>query len=213
MHSERATGGAVRTATAHPGHLSESTERDRMELMFQEGVTPSGAETRGSTEVTQVPAPPDNLTAARSVFALASLLESQGANPYRVRAYRRAALGLLRLPQEAGQYLNTEGELVLPWLGERLRRKLGELVRQGRMQFQDELMAQLPQPYRELLAVPGIGPKTAARLMSEAGVFGLEALVRAAREGRLRRLRGIGVWRESQWEQAAAELLRPAEAA
>ena len=185
--------------------------------MFQEGVTLPGADTQGSaeaiTQVAQVPAPPDNLTAAQSVFALASLLELQGANPYRVRAYRRAALGLSRLPQEAGQYLNTEGELVLPWLGERLRRKLGELVRQGRMQFQDELMAQLPRPYRELLAVPGIGPRTAARLMSEAGVFGLEALVRAAREGRLRRLRGIGVWRELQWEQAAAGLLRPAEAA
>jgi DNA polymerase (family 10) len=147
------------------------------------------------------------------VFALAALLESQGANPYRVRAYRRAALGLLRLPHGAGEYLNPAGELVLPWLGERLRRKLGELVRQGRMQFQDELMAQLPRPYRELLAVPGIGPKTAARLMSEAGVFGLEALERAAREGRLRRLRGIGVWRESQWGQAAAELLHPADAA
>jgi DNA polymerase (family 10) len=178
--------------------------------MFQEGVVRPAPDAAAPAPV---PDPVDNQMAARTVFALASLLESQGANPYRVRAYRRAALGLLRLPQGAGAYLNSEGELVLPWLGERLRRKLGELVRQGRMQFQDELMAQLPRPYRELLAVPGIGPKTAARLMSEAGIFGLAALERAAREGRLRRLRGIGVRRESQWGQVAAELLHPADAA
>jgi DNA polymerase (family 10) len=184
-----------------------------MELMFQEGVVPPAVGPQAPPQVAEVPTQLDNQMAARSVFAIASLLESQGANPYRVRAYRRAALGLLRLPQGAGVYLNAAGELVLPWLGERLRRKLGELVRQGRMQFQEELMASLPQPFRELLLVPGIGPKTAARLMSEAGIFGLEALERAAREGRLRRLRGIGVWRESQWGQAAAELLRPAEAA
>jgi DNA polymerase (family X) len=151
----------------------------------------------------------DNLAAARAVFAVASLLESQGANPYRVRAYRRAAVGLLRLPAGAERYVSESGELVLPWLGERLRRKLGELVRRGKMQFQDDLLASLPRPFRELLSVPGIGPKTATRLMAEADVFGLEDLRQAAGEGRLRRLRGIGPRREASWAEAAARLLEP----
>jgi DNA polymerase (family X) len=150
----------------------------------------------------------DNLAAARAVFAVASLLESQGANPYRVRAYRRAAVGLLRLPAGAQRYVSEEsGELVLPWLGERLRRKLGELIRRGKMQFHDDLLAELPRPFRELLSVPGIGPKTAARLMAEAEVFGLEDLLKAAGEGRLRRLRGIGPRREASWGEAAAHLI------
>jgi DNA polymerase (family 10) len=152
----------------------------------------------------------DNLAAARAVFAVASLLESQGANPYRVRAYRRAAVGLLRLPAGARRYVSEEsGELVLPWLGERLRRKLGELIRQGKMQFHDDLLAELPRPFRELLSVPGIGPKTAARLMGEAEIFGLEDLIKAAGEGRLHRLRGIGLRREASWGEAAAHLIEP----
>jgi DNA polymerase (family 10) len=154
-----------------------------------------------------------NRAAARALFGVAALLESQGANPYRVRAYRRAAVGMLRLPEGAGCYLSGGGDLVLPWLGARLQRKLGQLVRQGRMEFQEELLASLPQPLRELLAVPGIGPRTAARLMAEAGVFGLVDLIRAADEGRLRALRGIGARREAQWAQAATGLLAPPEAA
>ena len=149
----------------------------------------------------------DNRDAARIVFVIASLLEGQGANPYRVRAYRRAALGMLRLPEPAARYASVEGELQLPWLGPRLRRKLGELVTRGRMEFHDEMLAELPPPYRELLAVPGIGPKTAERLIREAEISGLDELARAARDGRLRRLRGIGAVRERQLGDAAEALL------
>src|SRR5690242_2164911 len=124
------------------------------------------------------PTPPvDNQRASRTIFAVAALLESLGANPYRVRAYRRAALGVLRLPVEAERFLNDGGELALPWLGPRLRRKLGELVRRGRMQFYDDLVADLPQPVRELLGVPGVGPVTAARLIQVLGVRSAADLV------------------------------------
>ena len=152
----------------------------------------------------------DNRQAARTVFGLASLLESQGANPYRVRAYRRAALGMLVLPEQASRFTSPEGELVLPWLGPRLRRKLGELVTRGRMQFHDELLAELPRPFRDLLAVPGVGPKTAQRLIDELGIRSVRGLARAARQGRLRRLRGIGAVRERQLGLAAQALLAQA---
>ena len=152
----------------------------------------------------------DNRELAKFVFAIASLLESQGANPYRVQAYRRAALGLASLPQPAVQYVNAQGELELPWLGERLRRKLGELVVYGRMQFHDELLAQLPGPFRELLAVPGVGPKTAERAIRDLGVRSVPELARAARERRLRTLRWIGPRREQQLGQAAEALLAEA---
>src|SRR4028118_1783899 len=67
----------------------------------------------------------DNGEAARALFGVAALLEAQGANRYRVQAYRRAAVGMLRLPQGAFRYLDARGELTLPWLGKRLRRTLG----------------------------------------------------------------------------------------
>lgn len=153
-----------------------------------------------------------NRERALQVFAAASYLEARGANPYRVRAYRRAALRLLWLSEDASSFLTDDSELDLPGLGQRLRRKLGELVRTGRMSFHDELLAAEPRPIRTLMTVPGIGPKTADRLVSEAGVRGLKSLARAARSGRLRRLRGIGEARERAWAEAAELLLTPASA-
>lgn len=145
----------------------------------------------------------ENRQAADVIFTIAGLLEGQGANRYRVRAYRRAALGMLSLPERAARYVDDAGELDLPWLGSRLRRKLGELVVYGRMQFHDEVLADLPPPLRELLAVPGVGPKTAERLL-EAGIGGVRELAEAARGQRLRQLRGIGPLRERTLGAAAA---------
>ena len=151
-----------------------------------------------------------NQEAAGVIFSIASLLESLGANPYRIRAYRRAALGMLRLPEPARAYANADGELELPWLGTRLRRKLGELVTRGRMQFHDEVLAELPSDVRELIAVPGVGPKTAERLVRELDVHSIRQLAQAAREGRLQTMRGIGHLREQRLGDAAAALLTAA---
>jgi DNA polymerase (family 10) len=148
-----------------------------------------------------------NRERAFEVFAVASLLEARGANPYRVRAYRRAALRLLRMSEDAAQYLDENGELDLPGLGQRLRRKLGELVRTGHLSFHDELIAAEPRPVRTLMAVPGIGPKTAYRLVGECKVRGLKSLSRAARTGRLQQFRGIGPARERAWGEAADLML------
>lgn len=143
-----------------------------------------------------------NREAARTIFEIASLLEEQGANPYRVRAYRRAALSLLYLPEDAQRFAR-DGELELPWLGPRLRRKLGELVTTGQMQFHEALLSEQPQSFRELLAVPGVGPKTARRLIEEGGVRSVRGLVRAARAKRLQRLRRIGPRLERKLAEAA----------
>ncbi|MCC7104066.1 MAG: histidinol-phosphatase, partial [Chloroflexi bacterium] len=136
--------------------------------------------------------PVTNREAARTIFSIASMLESQGGNARRVRAYRRAALGLLYLPDQPRDHATDGGELDLPWLGPRLRRKLGELVTTGRTRFHEELLAEMPESFRQLMQVPGIGPRTAQRLVQDGGVRGIRGLVRAARARRLRRLRGIG---------------------
>jgi DNA polymerase (family 10) len=152
----------------------------------------------------------DNRERALRVFSVASFLEASGANPYRVRAYRRAAVRLLFLREDASAYLDERGELDLPGLGQRLRRKLGELVRTEKLSFHDELLAELPRPLRTLMTVPGIGLKTAERLVTERGVRGLRSLARSARRGRLRTLRGIGPAREQAWGEAAEALLAQA---
>lgn len=146
----------------------------------------------------------ENREAARALFAVAGLLEAEGANPYRVRAYRRAAASLLALPGQAAALVTPEAELPLPWLGSRLRKKLGELLTHGHMQFYDELVEALPAAKRELLAIPGVGPRTAALLITELGLTTADAVAEAATQGRLRTLRGIGARRERQLGEAAS---------
>jgi DNA polymerase (family 10) len=148
-----------------------------------------------------------NQEAAGAVFAVAALLESQGANPYRVRAYRRAAIGLMRLPEAMVRYTDEKGELALPWLGPSLRRRLGELATSGQLGIQLEILAALPRAQRELLSVPGVGPKTARRLQRELGVRSVSGLVRAATRGRIRALRGFGPRREQRLAEAARSVL------
>jgi DNA polymerase (family 10) len=78
------------------------------------------------------------------------------------------------------------------------------------MQFHQEILAELPRPYRELLTVPGIGPKTAELLMNELGIRSVRGLAQAARRRRLRKLRGIGPVREQRLGAAAEALIAEA---
>src|SRR5215467_11969170 len=74
---------------------------------------------------------PDKVTnrqVAEVLFNIATLLEMQQANPYRIQAYRNAARGLLALPEQAQAILARGEVLTFPSLGERLRRKIGELI-------------------------------------------------------------------------------------
>jgi DNA polymerase (family X) len=152
----------------------------------------------------------DNRERAIRILTVAALLETRGANPYRVRAYRRAAFGFLALPKDASAYLDEQGDLALPTLGPRLRRKLGELVRTDNLTFHDELLAELPAPMRLFMTIPGIGPIFSQRLIEDGGIQSLEQLAQAARQGTLRHLRGVGPLRERHWGEAADLLLTKA---
>jgi DNA polymerase (family 10) len=97
-----------------------------------------------------------NKDAADILFNVATILELAEDNPYRIRAYRRAARLLLGRPEEARVKLvdGKEGkELDLPGLGPRLRRKLGELLATGRMRFYVELCAELPDEVARLMQI------------------------------------------------------------
>lgn len=143
------------------------------------------------------------------LFNIASILEMTDGNPYRIRAYRRAARRLLRLRQPATDFLTPDGELALPGLGVRLRRKLGELFSQGEMRFYRDLYRSLPNALVQLMEVPGIGPRIALRLHLELGLETPEDVIEAAEAGRIRRLYRFGEKSEANLA-AAARALRPA---
>ena len=139
-----------------------------------------------------------NRDAANILFNVATILELAEDNPYRVRAYRRAAGLLLRYPEDAKVRLTDKGELDLPGLGPRLRRKLGELLSTGRMRFYVELCVDLPEGAARLMQIPAIGPKTALRLHEELGLGSAQDVYRAAQSNKIRTLYGFGPKRERQ---------------
>jgi len=121
------------------------------------------------------------------------LLENQGANPFRVRAYRRAAETLRRLRRPVEQILSEEGLGGLDRLsgiGPGLAAAIRDFVATGRMPLQERLATR--SPFGELCSVPGIGPVLAQRLHEELEIATLEDLEVSAYNGRLERVSGIG---------------------
>jgi DNA polymerase (family 10) len=134
---------------------------------------------------------------------IADLLEIQGANPFRIRAYRNAARILGELPQEAGVLVGRGENLTrLPGIGEDLATKVTEIVTTGHCGMLDRLRRELPPAITELLKVPGLGPKRVKTLYNELDVQTVEQLHRAAKDGRIRTVHGFGAKTEESILQA-----------
>lgn len=132
-----------------------------------------------------------NAEIARLLREMAELLEIDGANAFRVRAYVNAARVLEELP-EAAASLPHERLLELPGIGDDLAGKIEEIASTGSFKALRELQRKVPHAAVELLRVPGIGPKRARVLVDALGVRSRAGLVRAAKAGRLRTLAGFG---------------------
>lgn len=124
---------------------------------------------------------------------IADLLEIQGANPFRIRAYRNAARTLGELSQDVRMLVGKGDDLKrLPGIGDDLSAKIREIVATGRCSLLERLRTELPPAVTELLKIPGIGPKRVKALYHDLEVQTVEQLYRAARDGRIRALPGFG---------------------
>lgn len=136
----------------------------------------------------------ENIEIAKTLDEVADLLEIQGANPFRVRAYRTAArtIGTLSTPVES--MLRDDGHALeeLPGIGADLAGKISAICRTGELALLNQLKRKTPESLVTLLRIPGIGPKRAKLVYKKLGVKTLAQLERVARAGRLSKLRGMG---------------------
>ena len=124
----------------------------------------------------------------------ADILEQQAANPFRVRAYRRAAETISRLDEDLPALVEQGGidALVeLPNIGRGIATAINEILATGRWAQLERMRGSLD-PVQRLQAVPGIGPGLAEHIHDELHVDTLEGLELAAHDGRLEALKGIG---------------------
>ena len=135
-----------------------------------------------------------NQDIARRLQEVAQLLEDQGANRFRVRAYRAAAETIERLAvpaAEIAQQQGTDGLQALPGIGVSLARSIHTLVVTGRLPMLDRLRGRMD-PVSLLTSIPGIGPALAHRLHDELHIETLEQLEMSAHDGRLADIEGVG---------------------
>jgi DNA polymerase (family X) len=135
---------------------------------------------------------PTNAELARALGELADLLELKGEQAYRVNAYRRAATSVRLSPTPVAAGYREGRPPSLTGVGPGIAARLSELALTGRLRALEELREKVPPSLVELLRVPGVGPGTARRLWQALGISSLGELEAAAREGRLRGLRGLG---------------------
>ena len=130
-----------------------------------------------------------NAEVAELFNRLADLLEIEGANVFRVRAYRRAAQTIEDLPVSVAEMVEQGQDLTkLPGIGRDLAGKIEEIVKTGKFTALEEVTARLPSNLATLVAVPGLGPKRVQLIHDKLCVRSLEDLAEAARAHKLRTL-------------------------
>lgn len=139
---------------------------------------------------------------------IADWLELDQANPFRIRAYRNAARTINSWSKPLADFADGKNAYAeLPGIGEDLAGKIDEILHTGSCAQLKALRQTHPRGLRELLRIPGIGPKRARRLFHEAGVTTAHRLVSAARAGRLSAMKGFGPRTEADMLQAASAYL------
>jgi len=152
--------------------------------------------------------PVQNSDVSRIFNEVADLLEIEGANTFRVHAYRNAARSISGLPRSVSDMIASEKDLTqLPGIGRDLAGKIEEIVQTGSLAQLRELEGRMAPELSELMKVPGLGPKRVKALHEKLGVTSLPDLKDAARRGEVRELEGFG----EKTEQMIVEEIEEAE--
>ena len=148
-----------------------------------------------------------NMEVAKLFDEYADILEIQGANPFRVRAYRNAARMIGDLPESVADIAcDTERSLEdLPGIGKDLAVKICAIVETGEFPQLAEARSSVPASALEMLRIGGLGPKKVAVLMKELSIRTLDDLRQAAEKGEIAKLKGFGKKTEQAILEGAAQ--------
>jgi DNA polymerase (family 10) len=145
-----------------------------------------------------------NREIAERLRFMAQLLEVTGEeDAFKVRAYERAAKRLEELPTPASE-LDEEAILTIPGIGSRIAKKVGEILQTGTFSALEELRSKIPPTLPELLELEGVGPKTVHTLWMKLGIQSVDDMERAARQHRIRAVKGFGEKKEAEFLRSIA---------
>ena len=148
---------------------------------------------------------PRNDELADQLELLADLIELEGADSFRVLAYRRAATRIRETGGPVAQLALDGKAKNLNGIGKTIEEKIVEVVELGEMKALTKRKAIIPEDVVKFMRLPGLGPKTARRIWQELGVTTLDELKAAAEQERLRSLAGLGAKSEAKILEALAQ--------
>jgi DNA polymerase (family 10) len=132
-----------------------------------------------------------NLEIARIFNNIGDLLEIKGDNPFKIRAYRRAALNLESIAEDLAT-ISLRGDIKeIPGIGKDLSQKIEEYLRTGSMSYYEELKREIPESLLDLVAIQGVGPKKAKLFHDTLGITSVDELQDMAQSHQLQGIHGI----------------------
>ena len=132
-----------------------------------------------------------NKEVAKVLYGIADLLEIKEVK-FKPNAYRRAAQNIELLPEDIEKVFE-RGELEkIPGVGKNIAKKIGELLERGKLEYYEKLKKEIPVDVESLSSIEGMGPKKIKTLYKELGIKNLNDLEKAAREGKIREIKGMG---------------------
>lgn len=134
-----------------------------------------------------------NIAIANIFNDMADIIQIQGGNPFRIRAYRNAARTISGLSQNVSDLVEKEEDLSkLSGIGKDLALKIEEIVRTGHLSALDKLEKLTPPQLIEVMKISGLGGKRIAALHNKLGITSIDDLEKAAREHKICTLPGFG---------------------
>ena len=139
-----------------------------------------------------------NAEVARVLKEMALLLEVEGKDSFRPRAYHRAVRVIASLGEDVALVAARDELTDIPGIGKGLAEVIKDYLDDGKVAKLEELRTRVPIKVMELDAIPGVGPRTIKLVYDKLGVTDLQSLQKAADEGRLENLPGLGTKTQEQ---------------
>src|SRR5215813_2688026 len=159
----------------------------------------------GAPMIAPVPELPRNELLAEQFDLLADLMELEGADGFRISAYRKASARIRETPTSVAQLALDGKAKALQGIGKTIEGKIVEVVDDGEIHALTKRKAEVPPEVATFMRLPGLGPKTARRIWQELGITTVATLKAAAEAGELRGHAGIGPGTEQKIAEALAK--------
>lgn len=133
-----------------------------------------------------------NREIARTLDRIADLLQMKDENPFKIKAYRKAAASIYHLDEDLLVYYQHNRIGDIPGIGASVKNIIEELLEKGKSDYYQVLIDDIPEGVLEMLMIPGLGHKTARLIYDHLGIDNLNDLLKAAEEAKIRRIPGLG---------------------